>query len=248
MKRLFTYLALFFSSASLVAQSNSCLKKTKALEIAYQSKSVKLLTDFLEDWHKASIQQLKAPQKKDSLTEIIYSIHRGLFDPFDYTKFGWVEWGNRTWFTGSRFILIQDMIPYATRCDIDIDSLSNHLDYVYTDTVFNFQPDIKFEGVKTLLMLDQYKCVAKNFIQVNTFEKEIEYYEKKNFLDTLLKTTMDRDWSAILTQPTVIGIVLCNNRLAIVDYQIASTGMRSLMKLENGQWTIKESIELWIAD
>jgi hypothetical protein len=246
MKIILTHILVIVLSVSVLGQSKTCARKTSALEKAYTTKSTKLLTRFLDNWHKATKRELKKTRTLDSTSNIIYSIHRELFDPFDYKKFGWDAWGDRTWFTGTKYIVIQDDIPFTTKCDMD--TLNVDSDYTYTDTLFSFHPDIKFNDVKTLFMLEEYRCVAKQFIQANTFEKEMEYYEKKVFLDTLLATTMKRNWTAIYTQPRVIGIALCNYRLAVVDYEIASTGMRSWLKFENERWTIKDSIELRIGD
>jgi hypothetical protein len=246
MKRLITYLLSILLSVSLLAQNKPCIQKSAQLETAYRTKSVKLLASFLDSWQEATERELRMKNTKDPLTSNIYAIHRVLFDPFDYKIFGWVAWGNRTWFTGTKYIVIQDKIPFTTRYKID--TLNANLEYAYSDTVFSFRPDIRFTDVKTLLMSDEYRCVAKSFIQADTFEKEMEYYERKAFLDTLLTTTMNRNWTAILSQPRIIGVALCSNGFAVVDYQIASTGMRSLLKYEEGKWVIKQSLELWIAD
>ncbi|MBL0743836.1 hypothetical protein [Chryseolinea lacunae] len=244
MKMLAATISLMLFSIFVQGQNKNCAQKSMLLEKAFQRKSIKLLTVFLDDWHNKSIASKMNAKNRDSISSIIYSIHAALFDPFSYKNFGWPE-SDRTRFTGAKYIVIQDNIPFTLSKDVDTLDMEDH---VYTDTLFHFRPDIKFKGVKTLFMLDEYRCVAQNFIQANTIEKEMEFYDKLNFMSPALKTSMRKDWTAIFTQPAIIGITICHDRLAIVDYYLASNGMRSMLRLENGRWEIKNTIELWIED
>jgi hypothetical protein len=116
------------------------------------------------------------------------------------------------------------------------------------DTLKNFLPQVNFNNVKTLYLANQYQNTFKQFLGNPRSEKERHIFiEKKEFLSSMVKTSLGYNWTAILTEPTIDGICISKDFMeATVDFTIMQSGLRSYLVKENKKWTLKATKDTWI--
>ena len=198
------------------------------------------LNKLLQKWSKASEVKGVRSDKLTGVEKVIYEIHNDFFNPFSFGFYGWEKWGETSWFTDSKYIVIQDKIPFKV---VDrIDSLTDEMNC--TDTIFNFRPQIKLSRAKTLYLLPDYQKAVRKFLDQGDQE---DRYNKLDFLDCCLKTTIKNDWTTIITQPEILSLYITSDfKSAVVDYRLASTGMRTTLTFKDSKWTVLKSKEMWI--
>lgn len=177
------------------------------------------------------------------LEQECFGIYKEIFSPFDFKKFGWARWADWTPYSGTEFIVIQSEIPY--KIVDNVDTLKSDHDYI--DTLKNFLPRLDFKNVKTLYLANQYQTTFEKFLgnPQNEAERNI-FREKKEFLNSLISTSLGYNWKAVLTQPTIDGICISKDfKEATVDFTIMQSGLRSYLIKENNKWTLKTTKTTW---
>jgi hypothetical protein len=232
------FIILTITSCSKQVDNNDSLNKE--LETAFQN-SRPTMNKFMDDWSNESLKMTNS--NPTDLEQEFFQIYKIIFSPFDFEKFGWNESGNWTPYSGAKYIVIQSEIPYTIVNEID-----TLADFNYMDTLENFIPVVKFENVKTLYLVKQYRTALVDFLGVpQNFEERNVFWEKKEFLEPFIKSSLAYDWRAVLTQPTIDGIGISENFTeATVDFTIMQTGLRSYLIKANGHWTLKTTKMTWI--
>lgn len=238
--RLLIFVLLFLTNSPVVGQIKGVYKELNTL---YEGRATYGIDPFIETWVKASKDQGKGATELTGIEKTIYQIHHDFFQPFSFKFYGWEAWGDRSWFSDRKYIVIQNKVPF--RIVDNLDSLKDNVDC--RDTIVDFRPKTIFKQATTLYLLPEYEDALKRFLNDEYFHEEGPINPKTEFLEQRLQVTLKIDWETIITQPEIVGLYLSRDLdRAVVDYRLASTGMRSYLQKENEHWVIKKSEELWI--
>lgn len=230
---------LFLFTFSVSGQNNSVLKKLNSI---YEMRG-EGFDAFMDNWSLVSKDSGKDITTLTGIEKAVYQIHKDFFQPFNFKFYGWEAWGDRSWFTEAKYIIIQSKVPVQVVSRLD--SLRD--DAECNDTIFNFRPDVMFNQAVSLYLFPEYENAFKNFLDRNCFIDQGIMNSKTQFLEKIVTTTLKNDWTTIITQPEILAVYLSKDHIdAIVDYRIASTGMRSFLQKENDHWSIRKSHQLWI--
>lgn len=240
---LFFCLATFFSNCSTRERDEVSIS---LLEEAYKNSKVNV-DAFLKKW--AEYSQNLACQNNSIMQNEFAEIHRLVFNPFDYNKFGLKDW---TWtrYQGSKYVVVQTEIPYEIVAEVDTTTFSEN---TFTDTLKGFCPNVVFDSVKLLALTHTYKAALENFFGSWENGKLVEepgraiFREKRKFLNNYVPLAIGYDYRVILTHPLVTGIQISEDfKLAKVDFQVDESGLQSILKKEKSKWVILATKTVWI--
>ncbi|MBT1687256.1 hypothetical protein [Dawidia soli] len=235
-----TLILLFLTTSPVVGQHKDIYKELNTL---YQGRLKYSFDSFMDTWERASRSKGKVVTMLTGMEKTIYQIHHDFFQPLSFRFYGWEAWEDRSWFTDTKYIVIQNKVPFKVVDNLD--SLKDQVDC--PDTIFNFRPQTIFNQATTLYLLPEYEDALKRFLDEECFREQGPVNPKTEFLEERIRTTLKIDWTTIITQPEIFAIYLSRDlKSAVIDYRLASTGMRSLLQKEHEHWVIKKSEELWI--
>ena len=201
------------------------------LKEGYLKKDTVLLNIFFEKWSEQSLG--KETDKDNKLAKTLCDIYEQVYQPYDYTKYGWI-WGT---LPRHRYVVLPAEISYLI-----INSIDSADAYYETDAISNIFPNPDLRGAKRLLDIDPFKKTMQLFL-------EKDGYHKLHFLDSCeyINAPISNSWKQYQTTPEVLDIKINGEQnQAIATLRLLSTGLGVELSLVDGNWEIDDVSTLWI--
>jgi len=213
---------------------------------------------FFSEWNRYS-----KPYSIDSIAgyavdEAIYSLYKVFYSPFNLTRLGDPEWGNRL-NEGAGYAVIQSKVYYQVLSTDDFQQ-RHSLDRTRMDSLTDFRPSLDIAPCKALYLTDEYKTAIEKYLGMDYSEvgtgdimnpampkdKSRDHYQiLRNYIPVLMG-----HWGGywhIETHPYVFYIIL-NKDLskALVNFRIGYQGGETILEKRFRTWSIVESGLTWI--
>lgn len=175
--KLFCFFVLSLSLYSCIPKEKHSVRIENELRASFEKASRQNLLIFLDKWYNFSSRIDKGQITSDSLNKELTEIFKVIYTPLNFKQFGWQGWGDRSFFSESKYFVIQDFLPYKKVNEVD--TLIS--DYLFQDTLRNFTPHVDAVVQKTLFLVDPYKSAVRNFLMDNVDSVGL-FIRKLNFL------------------------------------------------------------------